>query len=88
LDTPYRWGNRLLTSRPEGLAPDSEYTLATDAGRLRLFNRALLDTKVCDLQTDGSTRRLRPRDDALIVTVSMDLPPAQERWCQAASVIG
>ena len=72
----------------KGLAPDSEYTLATDAGKLRLFNIVpSLDTKVCDLQT----RRFNQEADALgdsvlIVTASMDLPPAQERWCQAASV--
>jgi thiol peroxidase len=71
-----------------GLAPDSEYTLETDRGKLRLFNIVpSLDTKVCDLQT----RRFNQEADALgdqvlIVTASMDLPPAQERWCQAASV--
>ena len=72
----------------KGLAPDSEYTLASDAGRLRLFNIVpSLDTKVCDLQTRRFNQEASALGDAaLIVTVSMDLPPAQERWCQAASV--
>ena len=68
--------------------PSSTYTHESDAGRLRLFNVVMsLDTKTCDLQT----RRFNQEASALgesvvIVTVSMDLPPAQERWCQAASV--
>lgn len=71
-----------------GLAPDSAYTLATDAGKVRLFNVVpSLDTPVCDLQTrrfNQEAAGLGP--NVVIVTVSMDLPPAQERWCQAASV--
>ena len=72
----------------KGLAPDSEYTLASDAGRLRIFNIVpSLDTKVCDLQTRRFNQEASALgDSALIVTVSMDLPPAQERWCQAAAV--
>ncbi|MEN6345057.1 MAG: thiol peroxidase [Armatimonadia bacterium] len=71
-----------------GLAPDSAYTLATDAGKLRLFNVVpSLDTPVCDLQTRRFNQEAGALGDkAVIVTASMDLPPAQERWCQAASV--
>lgn len=45
-----------------------------------------LDTPVCDLQT----RRFNQEADALggvkVLTVSMDLPFAQARWCGAAGV--
>lgn len=46
-----------------------------------------LDTPVCDLQT----RRFNTEAEALdpdinIITISMDLPFAQKRWCQAAGV--
>lgn len=71
-----------------GLTPDSAYTLATDAGKIRLFNIVpSLDTPVCDLQTRRFNQEAGALGDkAVIVTASMDLPPAQERWCQAASV--
>jgi thiol peroxidase len=72
----------------KGLTPDSEYTLATDAGKTRILNVVpSLDTSVCDLQTrrfNQEAAGLGP--DAAIVTISMDLPPAQARWCAAAGV--
>jgi thioredoxin-dependent peroxiredoxin len=72
----------------KGLAPDTAYTLDSDAGTLRIFNIVpSLDTKVCDLQTRRFNQEADALGDkALIVTASMDLPPAQERWCQAAAV--
>ncbi len=71
-----------------GLAPDTAYTLSTDAGKIRLFNVVpSLDTPICDLQTRRFNNEAgKLGDRAVIVTASMDLPPAQERWCQAASV--
>jgi len=71
-----------------GLTPDSEYTLASDAGKTRILNVVpSLDTSICDLQT----RRFNEEaaglgEGAVIVTISMDLPPAQGRWCAAAGV--
>ena len=46
-----------------------------------------LDTPVCDMQT----RRFNDEagklgDDVVILTISMDLPFAQKRWCGAAGV--
>jgi thioredoxin-dependent peroxiredoxin len=69
-----------------GLAPDSAYTLESDTGKVRLFNIVpSLDTPVCDLQTRRFNQEaIGLGDRAVVVTVSMDLPPAQERWCQAA----
>ena len=71
-----------------GLAPDSEYTLATEPGKVRLLNTVpSLDTPVCDLQTKRFNQEAGKLGDRVsVVTASMDLPPAQERWCQAASV--
>jgi thiol peroxidase len=46
-----------------------------------------LDTPVCDIETrkfNAEASRLGP--DVSIVTISMDLPFAQKRWCGAAGV--
>jgi thiol peroxidase len=46
-----------------------------------------LDTPVCDLQTrrfNAEAQKLGP--DVPILTISMDLPFAQARWCGAAGV--
>ncbi len=71
-----------------GLAPTTAYTLDTDAGRVRMFNIVpSLDTPTCDLQTRRFNQEAgKLGEKAVVVTASMDLPPAQERWCQAASV--
>jgi thiol peroxidase len=46
-----------------------------------------LDTSVCDLETrrfNQEAEDLGP--DVVILTISMDLPFAQKRWCGAAGV--
>ncbi|MGD9009996.1 MAG: thiol peroxidase [Desulfobacteraceae bacterium] len=46
-----------------------------------------LDTPVCDMQTRRfNTEAANLGDDVVILTVSMDLPFAQARWCGAAGV--
>lgn len=46
-----------------------------------------LDTPVCDIQTrQFNTRAAALGDDVEILTISMDLPFAQSRWCGAAGV--
>ncbi len=46
-----------------------------------------LDTPVCDLQTRTFNEKSADLgDDVVILTVSVDLPPAQARWCGAAGV--
>jgi len=63
-------------------------TLADTAGKFRLISVVpSLDTGVCDLQT----RRFNAEADQLgdrvrILTVSVDLPFAQKRWCGSAGV--
>jgi thiol peroxidase len=46
-----------------------------------------LDTPVCDMQTRRfNSEAANLSDDVVILTVSMDLPFAQKRWCGAAGV--
>lgn len=46
-----------------------------------------LDTKVCDLETRKFNEKAGQLGDGVaVVTVSMDLPFAQARWCGAAGV--
>ncbi len=46
-----------------------------------------LDTPVCDLETRQFNERAASLgDDVVILTVSLDLPFAQKRWCGAAGV--
>lgn len=46
-----------------------------------------LDTPVCDAQTRSFNEKAGTLgDDVVVLTVSMDLPMAQKRWCGAAGV--
>lgn len=44
-----------------------------------------LDTSICDKQTRYFNKAASELDNVEIVTVSMDLPFAQARWCEAAN---
>lgn len=62
--------------------------LADTAGKIRLVSVVpSIDTSVCDAQT----RRMNEAaaalgDQVVVVTVSVDLPMAQKRWCGAGGV--
>lgn len=93
-------GNPLTLVGPElkvgDTAPDfrlnknllEEATLQDFAGKIKLISVVpSLDTGVCDAQT----RRFNEEasglgDDVVVLTVSVDLPFAQARWCGAAGV--
>ncbi len=46
-----------------------------------------LDTPVCDIQTRKfNEEAANLSDDAVVLTISMDLPFAQKRWCGAAGI--
>lgn len=45
-----------------------------------------LDTAVCDLQTKTINEELAANEDVLVVTISNDLPFAQNRWCGNAGL--
>ncbi|TCP32059.1 thiol peroxidase (atypical 2-Cys peroxiredoxin) [Scopulibacillus darangshiensis] len=45
-----------------------------------------LDTGVCDAQTRRFNEELATVDNATVITVSVDLPFAQKRWCGSAGL--
>ncbi|MFE5245648.1 MULTISPECIES: thiol peroxidase [unclassified Streptomyces] len=47
-----------------------------------------LETPVCDLQTRRFNEAVTGLGEAVVLTVSVDLPFAQARWCGAAGVEG
>ena len=65
----------------------SEVTLKSSAGKVRVVSVVpSVDTPVCDLQTKRfNDEASKLGDKAAIITVSLDLPFAQKRWCGAAS---
>jgi len=66
----------------------SPYQLSDDTGKVVIISVVpSLDTPVCDTQTRKFNEAAASLGDAVvIVTVSMDLPFAQGRWCGAAGV--
>jgi thiol peroxidase len=71
-------------------APDmSPVTSSSLAGRVRVFSVVpSLETPVCDLQTRRFNEAVAELGDVAVVTVSVDLPFAQARWCGATGVDG
>lgn len=64
----------------------SEVTLANTKGQTRIIGIVpSLDTPVCDLQTKRFNEEAGKFPQGVkVLTVSMDLPFAQKRWCGAA----
>lgn len=93
-------GNPLTLLGPElkagDKAPDftlnkdllTEVTLADFEGKVKLISVVpSLDTGVCDAQTRRFNKEAASLgEDVVILTVSVDLPFAQTRWCGAAGV--
>lgn len=78
------------------LAPDFE-VLANDLspvklsdymGKIRVISVVpSLDTPTCDIQTRKFNEQAGALgEDVVVLTISMDLPFAQERWCGAAGI--
>ncbi len=72
-------------------APDSTLVtkrLSEFAGKIRILSSVpSLDTSVCDAETRRFNELASDLGDEVeIITISMDLPPAQKRWCGAAGV--
>ncbi len=73
----------------EALDPDlSPVRLSSFKGKIVVISSVpSLDTPVCDLETRRFNQEAgKLGDDVVILTVSMDLPFAQKRWCGAAGV--
>ena len=62
--------------------------LSSFAGKVRIITSVpSLDTPVCDMETRRFNEEAGRLGDGLVVlTVSMDLPFAQKRWCGTAGV--
>ena len=65
-----------------------EKTLADYAGKVKVISVVpSLDTGVCDAQTRWFNQNVsKLGDNVVVLTVSVDLPFAQKRWCGAAGV--
>ncbi len=62
----------------------SEFKLSSLKGKKVILSVVpSLDTPICDLQTKRFNQEAENLGDVVIVTVSMDLPFAQKRWCGA-----
>ena len=68
-----------------GLAP---VTLADLAGMIKIISAVpSLDTPVCDTETRRFNQEAAALPDQVaILTISLDLPFAQKRWCGAAGI--
>ena len=68
-----------------GLAPVS---LVSSAGKIRIISSVpSLDTPVCDTETRRFNQEAAGLPgDVVVLTISLDLPFAQKRWCGAAGI--
>lgn len=65
----------------------SPVTLASSKGKVRLISVVpSIDTGVCDAQTRRFNEAAASLDNVQILTISVDLPFAQKRWCAAAGI--
>lgn len=76
---------------PEFLVVDNSLTpvtLASSTGKTRIISAVpSLDTPVCDTETRRFNQEAaRLPANVVVLTISLDLPFAQKRWCGAAGV--
>ncbi|MDX8367522.1 thiol peroxidase [Cytobacillus sp. IB215665] len=65
----------------------SPVTLANSSGSVRLISVVpSVDTGVCDAQTRRFNEEVASLDNVQVLTVSVDLPFAQKRWCGASGI--
>ena len=65
----------------------SPVTLESSAGKVRILSVVpSLDTGVCDAQTRKFNEEASKLGNVEVITVSVDLPFAQKRWCAAAGL--
>ncbi|MFB4163028.1 thiol peroxidase [Alteribacillus sp. JSM 102045] len=81
--------------KPGDKAPDfkvlandlSEVTLEDSKGNVRLISVVpSVDTGVCDQQTRRFNEEAANLEGVEVLTISVDLPFAQKRWCAAAGI--
>jgi len=66
----------------------AQVTLASHSGKIRVISAVpSLDTPVCDTETRRFNQEAAGLpDNVVVLTVSLDLPFAQKRWCGAAGI--
>jgi thioredoxin-dependent peroxiredoxin len=65
----------------------SAVTLEASAGKVRLISSVpSVDTGICDAQTRRFNEELANLENVEVLTISMDLPFAQKRWCAASGL--
>jgi len=65
----------------------SEATLADYQGKVKIISVVpSIDTGVCDAQTRRFNEEASNLGNVQILTISVDLPFAQKRWCAAAGI--
>lgn len=65
----------------------SEVTLADTKGKVRLISVVpSIDTGVCEQQTRRFNEEASQLDGVEVLTISVDLPFAQKRWCAAEGI--
>lgn len=71
-----------------GVKPDmTEYSLADAGDKVKIISVVpSMDTPVCELQTINFNEMASKLDNVQIITVSVDLPFAQQRFCGAKGI--
>jgi thiol peroxidase len=66
----------------------SEVTLSDYAGKVRVISAVpSLDTRVCDAQTHRLNEEIGAiSDDVVVLTISVEFPINQRRWCGASGL--
>ncbi len=86
--TPIAVGDEAREVTLSASLADSYHLLGDSVGLIRLVSVVpSVDTGVCDAQTRRFNEEAAALGkDVVVLTVSADLPSAQERWCSAAGV--
>ena len=78
------------TKAPDFTVLDNQFAAFSSketAGKVRIYNVVTsLDTSICDLQTKRFNEEAAGLGKVEILTISVDLPTAQKRWCGAAGI--
>ncbi len=65
----------------------SQFTLDEVKGKVKIISVVpSVDTKVCELQTTRFNEEASQLDDTVVITTSVDLPFAQDRFCSAHGI--
>ena len=63
--------------------PEEELTEVKDGKKKVISIVPSIDTGICSTQTRTFNKELSELDDTVVITISVDLPFAQARWCGA-----